>query len=103
MHTATYIHIATFDGVQFLQEEYQILPNGVKRARGVPLSEKMKAGEAWTDAVLRAVKEELGSVLPSQLEVSTSIPQTMHPAPVLTHCLFSACPPIMCYSQGHCA
>ncbi|KAL0028673.1 hypothetical protein WJX79_009914 [Trebouxia sp. C0005] len=46
-----------------LQEEFQIMPNGTKRARDVPLAEKMKAGEAWKDAVIRAVKEELGSVL----------------------------------------
>lgn len=60
---------------QVLQEEYQILPNGVQRARGVPLSEKMKAGEAWQDAVLRAVKEELGSVLPSEPEVGRLVEQ----------------------------
>ncbi len=34
------------------------MPNGTKRARDVPLAEKMKAGEAWKDAVIRAVKEE---------------------------------------------
>lgn len=49
--------------LQVLQEEFQIMPNGTKRARDVPLAEKMKAGEAWKDAVIRAVKEELGSVL----------------------------------------
>ena len=52
-----------------LQEEYQILPNGVKRARDVALAEKMKAGEAWQAAVVRAVKEELGSVLPAGYQV----------------------------------
>lgn len=57
---------------QVLQEEFQILPNGMRRARGLPLSEKMKAGEAWSDAVLRAVQEELGSVLPSQPHVTFS-------------------------------
>lgn len=71
MHIANYTDNATLNIVQVLQEEYQILPNGVTRARGVPLSEKMKAGEAWSDAVLRAVKEELGSVLPFEPEVST--------------------------------
>lgn len=54
---------------QVLREEYQILPNGVKRARDVPLAEKMKAGEAWQAAVTRAVKEELGSVLPAGYQV----------------------------------
>ena len=52
-----------------LHEEYQILPNGVKRARDVPVAEKMKAGEAWQAAVMRAVKEELGSVLPPDHQV----------------------------------
>ncbi|DBA87584.1 TPA: hypothetical protein ACH3X1_004607 [Trebouxia sp. C0004] len=53
-----------------LQEEFQVMPNGTKRARAVPLAEKMKAGEAWKDAVIRAVKEELGSVLPIAPQVS---------------------------------
>lgn len=70
MHIATYMHNVTLIIVQVLQEEYQVLPNGVTRARGVPLSEKMKASEAWSDAVLRAIKEELGSVLPLSPEVS---------------------------------
>ncbi|KAL0052048.1 hypothetical protein WJX82_007118 [Trebouxia sp. C0006] len=47
-----------------LQEEFQVMPNGTKRARDVPVAEKMKAGEAWKDAAIRAVNEELGSVLP---------------------------------------
>ena len=46
-----------------------MLPNGVKRARDVPLAEKMKAGEAWQAAVIRAVQEELGSVLPAGYQV----------------------------------
>ena len=41
----------------------------MKRVRDVPVAEKMKAGESWQAAVLRAVKEELGSVLPSQPQV----------------------------------
>ena len=55
---------------QVLQEEYQVMPNGTKRARDVPLAEKMKAGEAWQAAVARAVKEELGSVLSPQPRVT---------------------------------
>ena len=58
--------------MQVLQEEFQIMPNGIKRARDVPLAEKMKAGEAWRDAVFRAVKEELGSVLPIAPQVTSS-------------------------------
>lgn len=53
-----------------LQEEYQIMPNGVKRARDVPLAEKIKDGETWQAAVVRAVKEELGSVLPLNPQVT---------------------------------
>ena len=37
----------TLQYVQVLQEEYQVRPNGVKRVRDVPVSEKMKAGESW--------------------------------------------------------
>ena len=58
-----------------LQEEYQILPSGVKRARDVPLAEKMKAAEVWQAAVIRAVKEELRSVLPAGYQVQQ---QQMH-------------------------
>lgn len=45
------------------------MPNGVKRARDVPLAEKIKDGETWQAAVVRAVKEELGSVLPLNPQV----------------------------------
>ena len=61
LHSKQNLPVST---LQVLQEEFQIMPNGTKRARDVPLAEKMKAGEAWKDAVIRAVKEELGSVLP---------------------------------------
>ena len=53
-----------------LREEYQVRPNGVKRARNVLLSEKMKADASWQTAVLRAVQEELGSILPSNPQAS---------------------------------
>lgn len=45
------------------------MPNGTKRSRDVPVAEKMKAGECWQDAAIRAVKEELGSVLPMEPQV----------------------------------
>lgn len=45
------------------------MPNGTKRSRDVPVAEKMKAGESWQDAAIRAVKEELGSVLPVKPQV----------------------------------
>ena len=46
------------------------MTNGVKRARNVPVAEKMKAGETWQAAVVRAVREELSSVLPPDYQVS---------------------------------
>jgi len=57
--------------LQVLQEEFQVMPNGTKRARDVPVAEKMKGGEAWKDAAIRAVKEELGSVLPVAPQVTS--------------------------------
>ena len=47
------------------------MPNGTKRARDVPVAEKMKGGEAWKDAAIRAVNEELGSVLPVAPQVTS--------------------------------
>ena len=49
------------------------MPNGTKRARDVPVAEKIKAGECWQDAAIRAVKEELGSVLPAEPQVFSRI------------------------------
>ena len=54
---------------QILFEEEQILPDGRSRRRNVALSEKLIGDEDWQDAVLRAVQEELGSILPSGYEV----------------------------------
>ncbi|KAK9050474.1 hypothetical protein SSX86_030556 [Deinandra increscens subsp. villosa] len=48
---------------RILIESHQELSNGVVRDRSRPLSEKMKPGETVEEAVLRAVKEELGSIL----------------------------------------
>lgn len=47
-----------------LYEAEQVLPSGVRRARGLPLAEKLLPGEAWRAAVDRAVAEELGPALP---------------------------------------
>jgi len=47
-----------------LCEECQTLPDGRQRRRGLPLSEKMIAGESWREALRRAVTEELGTALP---------------------------------------
>ncbi|PSC69517.1 hypothetical protein C2E20_7044 [Micractinium conductrix] len=54
---------------QILYEDEQVLPNGARRARGLPLSEKLLPGERWQDAVVRGVIEELGPVLPADPKV----------------------------------
>lgn len=46
-----------------LIESHQELSSGAVRQRCRPLSEKMKPGESIEEAVFRAVKEELGSVM----------------------------------------
>ncbi|KAF3432736.1 hypothetical protein FNV43_RR23838 [Rhamnella rubrinervis] len=48
---------------QFLIESHQELSDGSVRKRGRPLSEKMKPVEDVESAVIRAVSEELGSLL----------------------------------------
>lgn len=59
------------DRGQRLVEARQVLPSGNVRTRGLPLSEKMLPGESWQAGAVRAVKEELGPVLPPayQLEI----------------------------------
>ena len=49
----------------------QVLPNGSRRPRGLPLSEKLLPGERWQEAVVRGVVEELGPVLPENPQVGT--------------------------------
>lgn len=44
-------------------EDFQVLPSGAVRRRGLPLSEKLLPGESWQDGVKRAILEELGSAL----------------------------------------
>ncbi|CAI9302253.1 unnamed protein product [Lactuca saligna] len=48
---------------RILIESHQQLSNGDVRNRSRPLSEKMKPGETVEAAVVRAVKEELGSII----------------------------------------
>lgn len=50
---------------QVLYEDRQVLPDGRVRVRDLPLSEKLVGSELWRDAVTRAVREELGSILPA--------------------------------------
>ncbi|KAK9815235.1 hypothetical protein WJX72_000433 [[Myrmecia] bisecta] len=54
---------------QVLEEEYQIRPDGAERRRGLPLAEKLLAGERWQEAVGRAVLEELGPALSPQPQI----------------------------------
>lgn len=55
---------------EVLVEEQQVRPNGSVRSRGLPLSEKLVATESWRPAVERAIKEELGSILPSNPKIT---------------------------------
>lgn len=57
----------------------QVLPNGSRRPRGLPLSEKLLPGERWQEAVVRGVVEELGPVLPTNPQVGARswVPQDM--------------------------
>ncbi|KAL1337339.1 hypothetical protein AAHE18_10G132100 [Arachis hypogaea] len=48
---------------KFLVEAYQELSDGNVRKRGRPLSEKMKPNEDPESAAVRAIREELGSVI----------------------------------------
>jgi len=68
-----------------LCEECQTLPDGRQRRRGLPLSEKMIAGEGWRDALRRAVAEELGTALPDagnpQARAQARAPAALFPCP----------------------
>jgi hypothetical protein len=58
-----------------LEEEFQVRPNGSIRRRGLPLSEKLLPSEDWRNGVERAIREELGTVLPDgplQFEIDDS-------------------------------
>jgi hypothetical protein len=50
--------------LQVLIEAGQRLPDGRLRHRRLPLSEKMIGREDWRSTAVRAVAEELGTVLP---------------------------------------
>uniref|UniRef100_A0A5B7BM95 Uncharacterized protein n=1 Tax=Davidia involucrata TaxID=16924 RepID=A0A5B7BM95_DAVIN len=56
------VRIIRKDG-RVLVESHQELSDGTVRNRSRPLSEKMKPGETVEAAVVRAVKEELGSII----------------------------------------
>ncbi|XP_027333049.1 uncharacterized protein LOC113847914 [Abrus precatorius] len=56
------VRITGKDG-KFLVESHQELSDGNVRQRGRPLSEKMKPNEVPESAAVRAIREELGSVI----------------------------------------
>ncbi|XP_077248372.1 RING-H2 zinc finger protein isoform X2 [Tasmannia lanceolata] len=73
VHVAT-IRIRTLDNSKTLIESHQELSNGSVRPRLRPLSEKMKPGETVDEAVLRAVREELGSLIPDSISSVRIVP-----------------------------
>ncbi|XP_057951283.1 uncharacterized protein LOC131146037 [Malania oleifera] len=66
LHVVT-VRIISLDG-RVLLESHQELSDGSVRYRRRPLSEKMKPGETPESAVVRAVKEELGSIINGSFE-----------------------------------
>lgn len=64
-------------GTRVLLEKKQIFSDGQVRERNAPLAEKMKLGEKCGDAITRAIKEELGSIL-SDIEPSIVIDNHSH-------------------------
>ncbi|XP_030513864.1 uncharacterized protein LOC115727737 [Rhodamnia argentea] len=60
------VHVVGSNG-QILVESHQQLSNGSVRHRRRPLSEKMKPSETPEMAVIRAVREELGSVIRAEV------------------------------------
>lgn len=59
-------------------EGVQVLPNGSKRTRGLPLSEKLLPGERWQEAAVRGVLEELGPVLTADPQVGRAMVGWVH-------------------------
>lgn len=53
-----------------LIEEAQTLASGARRIRQLPLSEKMLPGETLQDSVVRAIREELGTLLSNSAAIS---------------------------------
>ncbi|KAF9588764.1 hypothetical protein IFM89_015491 [Coptis chinensis] len=66
LHVITVKIISKSNSNCVLIEAFQELSDGTRRERFRPLSEKMKPNESVENAVLRAVKEELGSVITSE-------------------------------------
>ncbi|KAG9455460.1 hypothetical protein H6P81_008364 [Aristolochia fimbriata] len=64
VHVATIRILSPTSPTRVLIESHQELSDGSLRHRRRPLSEKMKPGEGIQQAVRRAVREELGSLVP---------------------------------------
>ena len=62
-------HLTPHFSLQTLIEKKQQLPDGQIRHRNQPLGEKMLPDEEPRQALYRALKEELGSVLPDNFQV----------------------------------
>eukprot|EP00879_Flechtneria_rotunda_P032298 GHRR01035479.1.p1 GENE.GHRR01035479.1~~GHRR01035479.1.p1 ORF type:complete len:211 (+),score=53.20 GHRR01035479.1:466-1098(+) len=63
---------------QVLIEAGQRLPDGRLRQRGLPLSEKMMGQECWQAAAVRAVGEELATVLPRDWQLQLHIDESTY-------------------------
>ncbi|XP_042519460.1 uncharacterized protein LOC122093242 [Macadamia integrifolia] len=69
LRTVHVVTVRVIDGHgSVLLESHQELSDGSLRERCRPLSEKMKPGESVEDAVRRAVREELGSIIQGSLD-----------------------------------
>ena len=72
--------------MQVLHEKEQIFPDGRRRERNIPLSEKLLPGEDPVAAARRGIAEELGSkaIADSAIEVqgeyTTSVERSLSPS-----------------------
>jgi hypothetical protein len=55
--------------VQVLHEAQQMFKDGRSRKRDIPLSEKMLPGEDARTAAIRGIREELGSLVTSDMQI----------------------------------
>lgn len=62
------VNIKNSQGLSLFETE-QRLPSGVTRRRNLLLSEKILPNESWSAASRRGIREELGSVLPTDASV----------------------------------
>ncbi|XP_068635814.1 uncharacterized protein [Aristolochia californica] len=74
VHVATIRILSPTNATEILIESHQELSDGSVRQRRRPLSEKMKPGEGIEEAARRAVREELGSLVPDNDESVRILP-----------------------------